>query len=118
MQRQKGMGIIGLFLVIVVVGFFVLLGFKMVPAYIEYMAIKRTFVSTAQNESQNSSPATIRIALDKRFDVDNVKSLRSGDVDITKQGSKYSISAEYYVSVPLMANVSLRIDFHPTSDPK
>ncbi len=117
MQRQNGLGIIGLFLVIIVVSFFVLLGFKMVPSYIEYTAIKRAFVSTIQNESQNASPGDIRRALDKRFEVDNVKAIRSGEVDVTKQGSKYLISAEYYVSVPLIANVSLRIDFHPTSNP-
>jgi hypothetical protein len=117
MRRQSGMGIIGIFLVIAVVGFFAIIGFKLVPAYLEYFAIKRAFVNTAQNDSQNVSPKSIRDALDRRFDVDLVKSINSSDVEITKNGTKYMITADYHVSVSLLSNVSLRVDFHPTSNP-
>ena len=117
MRRQSGMGIIGIFLIIAVVGFFVIIGVKLVPAYLEYFAIKRAFVSTVQNDSQNASPKNIREALDRRFDVDLVKSINSSDVEITKNGAKYTITADYHVSVPLVSNVSLHVDFHPTSNP-
>ena len=117
MRRQSGMGIIGLFLIIAVGLFFVIIGVKLVPAYLEYFAIKRAFVSTIQNDSQNASPKNIRDALDRRFDVDLVKSINSSDVEITKNGAKYAITADYNVSIPLLSNVSLRVDFHPTSNP-
>ena len=57
MKRQRGMGFAGVLAVLVGIIFLAIVGMKMVPAYIEYFAIKKavaaSFVITATVAAQS-----------------------------------------------------------------
>jgi len=116
-HQQRGEGILGVALIVVVVGFLAIVGLKLTPIYLEFLAVKRAIVNTAQSpEAKNATVSDLRRSVDKRFEVDNVKSIASADVDITKEGGRPVISATYSVKVPLITNASICIDFNASSD--
>ena len=47
--------------------------------------------------------------------IDNITAINGDDIEFTKEGNEVIISAAYSVKVPLFYNVSLLIDFAPSS---
>jgi hypothetical protein len=111
-NRQRGLSIIGLiFIGLIVVGLLAL-GFRTVPAVIEYIAIERA-VQKIKNEG--STVGEIRAAFDRHATIDDITSIRSTDLDITKEGDQVVISYAYEKRIPIMDNVALVIDFAGTT---
>ena len=118
MRRQQGIGIVALILLLAVLGFAAVIGFKLVPVYLEYFTIKRALVSTVQSpEAKNASVGDLRKAFERRAEVDNIKAVTSAELDITKEGGNPVMTASYSTKVHLFANVSACLDFDATSTP-
>ena len=49
--------------------------------------------------------------MQRRFDVDDVKQLKTKDIQIQRDDNTRVISYDYDVEVPLFANISLKIKF-------
>jgi hypothetical protein len=47
--------------------------------------------------------------------IESITAIGEDDIEVTKDGNTLVISASYSVKVPLVANVSLLIDFAPRS---
>ena len=47
MHKQRGVSLMGLLIIGSMVAFLMLLGFKLVPAYVEYFSLKKTLQSLA-----------------------------------------------------------------------
>lgn len=58
----------------------------------------------------------IRLSFNRRAQIDNIKSINGQDIKINKENGRIVLSAEYTTKIPLIANLSLTIDFEPTSD--
>ena len=107
-RRQRGLSIIGLiFIGLIVVGLLAL-GFRTVPAVIEYIAIERA-VQKIKNEA--NTVGELRAAFDRHATIDDITSISSKDLDITKEGDQIVISYAYQKKIPVIDNVSLVIDF-------
>jgi hypothetical protein len=116
MRKQKGVTLSGLLVWAVALVFLALLGFKVAPAYFEYLTIQKEFKEIASDPSLAGGQRTaIERAFYNRTTIDNVTSVTPQDLDISKDGDGLVISAAYSVRVPLFANVSLAIDFRPSS---
>ena len=110
--RQRGLSIIGLiFIGLIVVGLLAI-GFKTVPAVIEYIAIERA-VQKIKNEG--ATVRDIQYAFDRHATIDDITSISSRDLDITKDGDQVVISYAYQKKIPIIDNVSLLIDFSGTT---
>jgi hypothetical protein len=116
MRKQKGVTLSGLLMWAVALVFLALLGFKVAPAYIEYLTIQKEFKDIASDSLlAGGQRAAIERAFYNRTTIDNVTSITPQDLDISKDADGLVISAAYSVRVPLFANVSLSIDFRPSS---
>ena len=111
-RRQRGLSLIGLFLVGIIVVGLIALGFKVVPAVVEYIAIERALQKI---KNEGSTVPAIRAAFDRHATIDDITSIRSTDLDITKEGDRIVISYAYAKKVPITDNVSLVIDFSGTT---
>jgi Domain of unknown function (DUF4845) len=107
-QRQRGLSLISLIFVGIIAVILLTIGFKIVPSLIEYLAIDRA-VQRVKNEG--STVREIRGAFDKYATIDDIKSISSKDLDVTKDGDGVVISYKYSYSVPLTDNVRLVIDY-------
>jgi len=108
LQRGVTLGglVIGLFILIIVA----LVGFKVIPAYMEYGTAKNAIQAVARDR-QGGSVQEIRKAFDARAAIDDIKVVRAQDLEITKEGGDVVISFGYRKEVPLFSNVGLYFDF-------
>ena len=111
MRRQRGLSLAGLLLICVVVIAVALLGFKLFPAYTEYLTVQKVLNDIAHNPEYRSSPKEIQAAFERRVTIDNIRTINSRDLDIQKQGDKYVASAQWSVKIPLFYNVNACLDF-------
>ena len=111
-RRQRGLSIIGLiFIGLIVVGL-LSLGFRTVPAVIEYIAIER---AVQKITSEGSTVGEIKAAFDRHATIDDITSIKSTDLDITKEGDRIVVSYAYQKRIPILDNVALVIDFAGTT---
>jgi hypothetical protein len=101
---------IGWLIVLALIGFFVLLALRMVPAYLEYQKVVSTF-NAMEKESGYSSAGAIRKDIERRFDVSFVNSISATDVEIKPQGSNYSVTASYEAREHVAGNIYVVMDF-------
>ena len=119
MKKQLGVSLSGFIIVCVVLIFVALLGFKMFTPYMQYFAVQKTLKVLAQNpELRSGNRREIAGAFQRYQVIDNITAIGSDDIEISKDGNEITLSASYSVKVPLVANISLLIDFAPTSTSK
>jgi hypothetical protein len=111
MRNERGLSLTGLLLVSVVLIALALLGFKLFPAYAEYLTVKKALSEIVHNPEYRSSTREIQAAFERRVTIDNIKAVGSKDLEITKQGDSVSVSASWSVKVPLLYNLSACMDF-------
>jgi hypothetical protein len=113
LKRQRGMTFLGILILVAFVGLFVFAGIKLTPVYLEYMKVAKALESM-KTENVGTNPQAFRIALERRFDIDDVKSIRSRDVEITRDGDVWVIRAAWDVTTDFISNVGFIVSFDKT----
>lgn len=113
MRKQQGMTLIGMVIVAFIAGIFVLAGLRLTPIYLEYMNVDSAMKSMKRDlDGSNAGPGQIRTALERRFDIDNVKSIRARDIKVERTANGYMVNAAYESRAPFIANVYFLVDFN------
>ena len=115
MKRQRGLSLTGLLLISALLIVLALLGFKLFPAYAEYMTVKKALTEIAHNPEYRGSTREIQATFERRVTIDNIRAVSSRDLEIAKQGDGVAISANWSVKVPLFYNLSACMDFEARS---
>ena len=114
--KQRGLSFSGFIFgafALVLLGIF---GLKLIPAYMQDATIKNLFVAIANDpEMHKASPGTVRLSFSKRSLIDNVTAIKAEDIEVASDGGRLVLSASYAVKVPLAGNVSLYLEFNPSS---
>jgi hypothetical protein len=63
---------------------------------------------------QPTNANSIAVSLGKRWDIEDIKSLTSKEVLISKEGNDFIMDAVYRAEAPFVANISLVVDFEKT----
>lgn len=95
-NRQRGMTVIGMLLLIIVIAFIALIGMKVVPMYIQYYSIKST-VESIRKEPQlaQMSAQDIHNGIQKRFDIGYVENIKASDLKVRNDRSGRVIDLVY-----------------------
>ena len=115
MRRQRGISLIGLLIVSAVLVLVAIMGFKLLPSYIEYFTVKKMLKAMEESGDLKGTVRDIRNAFDKRNAIEDVKNVRPDDLEITKEGGEAVVTANWSVRVPLVSNVSACLDFMATT---
>jgi hypothetical protein len=116
--QQRGITFGGFLITAFLLVFVGIFGLKLIPAYMEEATIKSVFNSIAHDPEMKSATAKdIQTSFGKHASIDNIKSIKPDEVEIATEQGKLVLSASYFVKVPLAGNVSLYLDFNPTSTP-
>jgi hypothetical protein len=117
MGRQHGLTMTGFLVTAVILVIIALLGFQIAPAYMEYYAIQKQ-IRIVANEIQGTGiqRRPIENAFDRRANVENITAIQGKDIEITKDGDKIILNADYSVKVPLVKNLNACMDFSVSSD--
>lgn len=115
-NRQQGIGGIGLILLIAMGLFAVVLGLKLIPAYMHNSEVVHIFRAIAADpEMQNASVKDIRASFEKRAMMNNLSEVKAEDIQIDKEGASLVLSASYAVKISVAGNASLLLEFKPSS---
>jgi hypothetical protein len=112
-QRQRGITFIGwLFLLIpvAIVGYCVI---RLTPVYLNSMKVSKALKETAGDfkGEEQINPAAVRVALEKRFDIDAITFPEVTSVVITREGTQWVLESNYEDKVDLFKNISLLVQF-------
>ena len=115
MRKQSGISLWGLIVTLAVVGFIGVMAAKLLPSYVEYFAVKKMFAAMEQAGDLKGSVRDIRYSYEKRNAIEDVKSVRGDDLEVSKEGGEAVLTANWSVKVPLVANVNACLDFTVTT---
>lgn len=113
-SKQTGVSLSGLIVVLVVLVFVALLGFKVGPAYAEFYTAKDMIRKIAEG-NRTGTVHSIRKAWETRTMIDEIKAVSKDDLEITKEGSEVVISFAYKKVIPLFSNIGVYVDFAANS---
>ena len=111
-SNQKGMSAIGFLVFFIGISFVALLGMRIIPAYVEFMSVERAFNAVRDSGAEFRTSASIRKALTKRFIVDSVRTINSGDVKVDTRGEKIHVWIDYEVRVHIVSNIDAVVSFN------
>ena len=115
MGNQRGVSLTGLIITLAVLGFIVVMAAKLMPAYVEYFTVKKMFAAMEQAGDLKGTVRDIRRSFDTRNAIEDVKSVKGEDLEITKEGGETVITATWSTKVSLVSNASACLDFMVTT---
>jgi hypothetical protein len=110
-QQQRGLSIVGFIMVAALVMLAVMIGFRMVPAYIEWYTVKKVMTNTLQTSKDGFTLYQFRRDFDLKASADYIDSVRGADIEVTKEGNQLVATATWQRVLHLVGNVSLLLDF-------
>jgi len=115
-SSQQGVSLTGLIMVAFVLIFVAILGMKLVPAYLHSQQISQIFKDISRDSMMLNAPAKdIKESFSKRANINYITDMSPEDIDINKEDGKLILSANYFVKIPLVANITLLLEFNPSS---
>ncbi len=111
-ERQAGVSISGLIVILIILRLCGLLAAKVVPTFVEYRSISKAIVSA---KAAGTTVREIQTAFDKQRDISYIDAISSKDLEITKENGEIEISFEYQKKIPLFGPASLVLDYTGTT---
>ena len=111
-QRQRGLSMLAILVILVLIGFFATSAIKLFPVYMESFTVKRAIESTVEEARANNwGRVEVKNNISRQFDVNRVEAIATKDVKITNQNGKVVIDATYEKRVPFMGNIDVVLKF-------
>ena len=114
-HKQLGVSLTGLIGTLAVLGFLAVMAAKLVPAYIDYFAVKKMFSSMEQAGDFKLSVREIRKSFETRNTIESVNDVKGDDLEIGKEGGETVVSVSWSKKISMVGNVSMCLDFYVTS---
>ena len=116
-SRQRGVTMWGMFMISLMVVFFALLLFKLIPPYLQDLKVNAALDSIEKEASGSGmSKPEIIVALRKRFDIDDIEHVDPADITIQRRGVFIVVDIEYEAVVPLVLNISALLEFNHSAE--
>jgi hypothetical protein len=112
-KSQRGVTFIGWLVLLAPLAVLVYVGIRLTPIYLNYFHVVRSLEQLAEETDVSSqiTPASVRLSLEKRFDVEYVDRPSPKDIDVHRDGDHWVVIAEYEDLAPLFGNVSILVQF-------
>jgi uncharacterized protein DUF4845 len=113
--RQSGITIIGFLFVAAVFLSLAIIGFRVLPSYIEYFSVEKILRQVIDGSPDGVTLAEVRRDFDRRSGADYIESIRPSDVELTKEGNEITVSAAWTKTLHLVGNVSILLEFEASA---
>ncbi|MEY3761283.1 MAG: hypothetical protein RIR39_2774 [Pseudomonadota bacterium] len=111
--NQQGLTFISLAFILGLIGFFVLLGLKIGPVYLNHSKVVSALADIKKTpDIETQSEGEIRNSLSKRFDINYVDDVTQDDITITRHGNYIKVVIEYEVARKIAGNLSVLVEFN------
>ncbi len=116
-KHQQGMSITGWILLIAIALFFVLLGVRMVPSYMEFHSMSKILESIRDDPKyRQAPPKELRKIFNRRIDINSIYDFDQKYLKIDRSKGKTSMILDYEITKPVAGNVSVLMKFHKEVD--
>lgn len=110
-RTQRGVTMIGWIVLLIPVAIVGYSAIRLIPIYLNYTKIARSMEQLSQESRPNDSQQTIRFALEKRLDIEQVSFPETKDFVIRRDGQSWIIDIDYEDGAPLLSNLSVTAHF-------
>jgi hypothetical protein len=114
-HRQGGLTMTGFLFTAIVAVAVVMIGFRMLPPYIEYFTVKKIMAKTLDDSKQGFSLYQFRRDFDLKASADYIDSVKGSDIEVSKEGNNLVATASWTRTLHLVGNVSLLLEFEATA---
>lgn len=112
LKRQRGMGWFGLLLIVAAIAFVAIVVIKVGPLYLNHMTVARVVKNVADDpEMANANVQQIRIALQRRWDIDYIDQIEARDIKVKRGAAGRMLSYDYEARVSLFYNIYVVVHF-------
>lgn len=111
-QAQRGLSILGFLLVAAVVVIFAMVGFRVVPSYIEYMSVQRALDETMRgNAVDPNNQIGFRKELERRLQTSYVENVKAADAVLTRTGNQLVAELSWERRLHMVSNAYILLEF-------
>jgi len=114
MRNERGLTMIGFIFVAAIVVIVALVGFRVLPAYVEYFQVQKALQGSL-DDSESGSLADVRRNFDRRVGATYVDSVRPTDVTVSRKGNQIVATVVWQRILPMVGNASILLDFDATA---
>ena len=112
-KRQQGFTFISLIFILGLIVFFVLLGLKIGPIYLDHSKVVSTLSELKRTPGiEEQSESEIRKSLSKHFDMNYVNDVTQENITISRHENYLKVVIEYEVVKNLVGNLSVLVAFN------
>jgi hypothetical protein len=113
---QRGIGFVGFIMIAVGIIFAAIVGMKLVPPYMHSAQIAEIFKAIANDPMmRGASIIEIKDSYTKRANINYITDIKAEDIEVDKFDGQISLSASYAVKIPVAGNITLLLEFNPSS---
>ena len=109
-RGQRGLSMLGFLFVAAVLVVVAIVGFRMVPSYIEYFTVQSA-VEKSLKDAPDPTPQVVRKSFEKYIAADYIDSVQASDLVVTKEGNNILATVSWQKQLHMIGNVSLLLDF-------
>jgi len=114
--RQRGLTILGFMLVAAVVIIFAMVGFRVVPSYVEYYSVKKALDDTMRGDSVDpNNLQAFRSELTRRLQTSYVENVKAADAIIQRSGNQLTAELAWERRLHMFGNAYILLEFEATS---
>ncbi len=111
-NRQQGLTFISIMLILGLISFFVLLGLKIGPIYMNHSKVVSTMTSLKQMSNiESMSKREIELTLAKRLNMNYVDKITHDDFEIMRRDNLLAVSIDYERVEKIFGNLSVLVEF-------
>ena len=113
---QRGLTILGFLLLAAVVVIFAMVGFRVVPSYVEYYSVKKALDDTMRGGNVDpNNLAAFRAELARRLQTSYVEDVKSADAVIQRTGNQITAELAWERRLHMVGNAYILLEFQVTS---
>lgn len=112
LKRLRGMGTMGMILMLVLVAMGISFGLKIGPHYMNFRTMQTLLAALTEEEVKTASRAQVMALLQKRFKINSLYDEEPEKIiKFTRERGAVSLAIDYEVREHLFANVYVLLDF-------
>ena len=110
-HKQRGATFLGMLTIFSIVGLAVYAGIRLVPLYMDHMAVIRSLKDISVALDGSATPAGIRNALAARWSIEYIASIDYKEIEISPVADGIEMRAAYDARAPFVANIFFVVEF-------
>ncbi len=116
-RPQQGLSITTWIFLIAITLFFVLLGVRMVPSYLEFHSMSKILESIKEDPKyRQAPPKELRKIFNRRININSIYDFDPKSLKIDRSKGKTSMILGYEIRKPVAGNVEVLMTFHKEVD--